>query len=94
MDLKVPYNNITNADEAFNTAKSLITADYIAKWKVKADVTLDDTRKCITAKGKGFTLNLTFNESEAEVDCDLSFMLKAFKGTILEAIESKLKKHI
>ena len=94
MVLKVPYNNITTADEAYGKAKELITPEYIAKWKVKADVSLNDATKCITAKGKGFTLELAFQDTQAEVKCDLSLMLRAFKGTILEAVESKLKKHI
>lgn len=94
MDLKVPYNNLTNATDAYNLACDLITPDYIAKWKVKADVSKNDSGRTITAKGKGFTLDLKFKDDAAEVSCDLSFMLKAFKGTILEAIEAKLKKHI
>lgn len=94
MDLKVPYKNMTNAGDAYNLACELITPDYIAKWKVKADVKKNDGTRNICATGKGFTLNLTFNDDAAVVDCDLSFMLKAFKKTILEAIEAKLTKHL
>jgi carbon monoxide dehydrogenase subunit G len=94
MDLKIPYSNLSTADEAYKLAAKLITPEYIAKWKVKAEVVMDDKNKSITAKGKGFTLVLTFKEYAAEVKCDLSFMLKAFKGTILDAISTKLKKHI
>jgi hypothetical protein len=94
MDLKIPYNNLSNADDAYRLACELITPEYIEKWKVKAQVATDDTARAITATGKGFTLSLEFTQDEAIVACDLSFMLKAFKGTILEAIGSKLKKHI
>ena len=94
MDLKVPYKNLSNADDAYRLACQLITPEYIQKWKVKADVTRNDDLRVITANGKGFTLTLTFKEDAAVVDCDLSFMLKAFKKTILEAISNKLEKNI
>ncbi len=94
MDLRIPYRNLSTAQEAYQLATTIITPEYIAKWKVKAVVDMDNANKKITASGKGFTLVLTFKEHAAEVNCDLSFLLKAFKGSILDAISDKLKKHI
>lgn len=94
MDLKVPYKNLTNKEEAYKEACSLITPEYIEKWKIKADITHDASNHTIKAKGKGFTLELIFANSEAQVKCDLSLMLRPFKKNVLETIESKLKRHI
>jgi hypothetical protein len=94
MDLKVSYYKVTTRHEAYQEARSVITPEYIAKWKVKADISYDDANTCIKAKGKGFSLELEFTEHEARVSCDLSLMLKPFKRTVLETIEGKLKRHI
>ena len=44
-DLTVPYNNVSNADEAFDLAKDVVTPEYVAKYNVKADVTFDEGSK-------------------------------------------------
>ena len=94
MDLKVPYSKVTSRQEAYQEARTVITPEYIAKWKVKADISYDDVGTTIKAKGKGFGLELVFAESEAQVKCDLSMMLRPFKKTVIETIEGKLKRHI
>ncbi len=94
MDLKVPYKNVKTKEEAYKQAQEVITPEYIAKWKVKADINCDDAKNCIHAKGKGFALELVFTDDEAMVKCDLSMMLRPFKKTVLETIENKLKRHI
>lgn len=94
MDLKVPYNNLTNAEEAYKKACSIITPEYIEKWKVKANISYDEASKTITATGKGFDLELIFSQECAEVKCNLSFLLKPFKKNVLSTIEDKLKRHI
>jgi hypothetical protein len=94
MDLTVPYQKVTTADEAYKTAVELITPEYIAKWKIKADISYNEGAKCLKATGKGFTLELNFTDSEAQVKCDLSLMLRPFKKTVLEKMEEKLKRHI
>lgn len=94
MGLKIDYNNVTNADDAYKKVKTLITPEYIQKFQVKADVTYDDTKKKVTAKGSGFTLELCFFEQNCDVDLDLSFLLKPLKGKILEKIEGQIKKNL
>ena len=94
MDLKVPYSNVTNKDEAFDIAVAQITEEYIAKFNVKADVKTDKTSGNITAKGKGFKLSLDFKDDGVELSSEFGLLLKAFKGKVLETIERKLKKYV
>lgn len=94
MDLKVPYQKVSGPKEAYNTACEIITPEYIAKWKINADVTKDEANNCLKATGKGFTLEIKFTDSEAQVKCDLSLMLRPFKKTVLEKVEDKLQRHI
>jgi hypothetical protein len=94
MDLSVKYKQLASADEAYHEALKQITPEYIQKWNLKADVTCDEPSKCMTAKGKGFDLTLKFKETECEVDLNLSFLLKPFKGNVLEQIQRKLEKHL
>jgi hypothetical protein len=94
MSLKIDYQKITNADDAYAKVKTIITPEYIEKFQVKADVTYDDAKKLVTAKGSGFTLTLCFLPQYCETDLDLSFLLKPLKGKILEKIEGQIKKHL
>ena len=94
MDLKVSYQKATTADEAYDIASKIITPEYIAKWKIKADILRNDTDRQLKAKGKGFLLELSFTDTEAQLKCDLSLMLRPFKKTVLEKMEEKLKRHI
>ncbi|MCF8058495.1 MAG: hypothetical protein K9K67_04310 [Bacteriovoracaceae bacterium] len=94
MDIRVPYAKLTNKEEAYKVACSLITPEYIEKWKIKAEISYIESSHLIKATGKGFTLELAFNDTEAQVKCDLSLMLRPFKKTVLETIENKLKRHI
>jgi hypothetical protein len=91
MDLKVPYANITDKKQGFDAAKKLIP-EVIAKFGVKADTKIDDANALIEAKGTGFSANIKFTETEAQVKVDLNFLLKPLKSKILETIEKQLKK--
>lgn len=94
MDLTVRYQIAGNQTEAYQLACEQITDDYVAKFNVKTDIVYDSDGKKIEAKGKGFTLSLSFEEDLCRVSLDLSFLLKPLKNKILEAVERKLKKHI
>lgn len=91
MDLKVPYSNITDKKQGYESAKKLIP-DVIQKFGVKADVKNDDGTNTINAKGTGFDAKIQFTDTEATVKVDLSFLLKPLKGKILETIEKQIKK--
>lgn len=94
MDLKVPFKTAKSKKEAYDLARAQLTQEYIAKWNIPCEVSYDDANCKIKAEGKGFTMNVAFSESEAQVSLDLSFLLKAFKKTVLEKVEHKLAKHI
>jgi hypothetical protein len=94
MSLKIDYKQITDADEAYAKVKTLITAEYVEKFQVKADVKHDDAKKIVTAKGAGFTLTLCFLPNHCDVDLDLSFLLKPLRGKILEKIEGQIRKNL
>ena len=94
MDLKVPFSQASDSTDAYKRACQQITPEYIEKFKVKADISYDESAKKIEANGKGFTLTLNFTNSETQVSIKLSLMLRAFKGTVLETVERKLKKHV
>lgn len=91
MDFKVPYSHITDRKQGYEQAKKLIP-EVIAKFGVSADVKNDDANTSLSAKGSGFEAKIQFNESEAVVSVDLGFLLKPFKGKILDTIEKEIKK--
>ena len=92
MDFKVPYTQTDSRDAAYERVKTQITPESIEKFKVKADLNYQDEDKVITATGKGFGLTMKFQADHCEVALELSFMLKAFKGKILESLEKQLKR--
>lgn len=94
MALKINYQNMTNADDAFKKVKSIITPEYIEKFQVKADVSYDEVAKKVKAVGTGFTLELGFFPDHCNVDIDLSFLLRPLKSKILEKIEGQIKKNL
>lgn len=94
MGVKINYQQVTNADDAYKKARALITPEYIEKFQVKADLTYDDVAKKVTAKGSGFTLQLCFLQDHCDLDLDLSFLLKPLKGKILEKLEGQIKKNL
>lgn len=91
MELKVPYAQITDKNIGYEKAKQLIP-EVITKFGVNADVKNDDANSTLTAKGSGFEAKIQFNETEAIVNLDLGFLLKPFKGKIMETIEKQIKK--
>jgi hypothetical protein len=91
MELKVPYAQITDRKKGYDQAKNLIP-EVISKFGVKAEINNDDENTILSAKGSGFTAKIAFEEKEAVITLDLGFLLKPFKGKILETIEKQLKK--
>jgi hypothetical protein len=91
MELKVPYSQITDRKQGYEQAKKLIP-EVISKFGVSADVKGDDATSTLSAKGSGFEAKIEFKETEAIVNVDLGFLLKPFKGKILDTIEKQIKK--
>lgn len=94
MDLSVNYNKATSKSEAYDLAKAQITPEYVDKFNVKADISYDESAHKMKATGKGFTLELHFEEDRCDVSIKLSLILKPLKKTILGKIESKLERNI
>ncbi len=91
MELKIPYSQITDKKQGYDQAKKLIP-EVISKFGVSADVKNDDTTSTLIAKGSGFEAKIEFRETEAIVNIDLGFLLKPFKGKIMDTIEKQIKK--
>ena len=91
MELKVPYAQITDKKLGYEQAKKLIP-EVISKFGVSAEVHNDDATSTLKAKGSGFEAKIEFKETEAVVNVDLGFLLKPFKGKIMETIEKQIKK--
>ena len=87
MDLRIEYKNSTNKDEAYNAVKAAVTPELLAKWQVKAEINYNDYN--VHAKGKGFELNVDFEDQACVIRLDLSFLLKPLKSKILEGIEKQ-----
>ena len=94
MDLSINYNQAQDAASAYQLAENEVTPEYVKKYGVNADVNKNAAGKELTAKGKGFELRIKFLEDHCEVFLELSFMLRPFKGKVLEGIEKKLKKTV
>lgn len=92
MSLKIPYENLSSASEAYEAIKSQITPETLAQWKIKADFDYKSDDLQIVAKGKGFELTVNFTDQAAVVDLELSFLLKPLRGKITSSLESELKK--
>ena len=91
MELKVPYVQLTDKKKGYEEAKRLIP-EVISKFGVNADVQNDDANTTLSAKGSGFSAKIEFADTEVIVNVDLGFLLKPFKGKILDTIEKQIKK--
>jgi hypothetical protein len=94
MGFKIDYKQVTNRDEAFTKAKTVITPTYLEKFQVKVDLTVDEANKSMKARGTGFTLDLKFHDTCCEVDLDLSFLLKPLKSKIIEVLQGQISKNL
>jgi hypothetical protein len=92
MDLKVNYNSAKDKNEAYEMVEKAVTPEYIAKWKIKAQLTYEPDKQIISAKGKGFKLTLDFKDSYLEVNLDVSFLLRPLGKRFLKSINEELEK--
>lgn len=88
----VKYTQTQNQNEAYENVKKIVTPELLSKFKVKADITYNDSVKSINAKGKGFELNLNFLKDSVESDLNLSLLLRALKSKINSELEKELTK--
>lgn len=90
--MKYSYSSIKSKKDAYQKVCSVITEEYISQFKIKSEITYDESNFAIKAKGKGFTLEIDFNDVECIVNLELSFLLKALKTKILNKVETELVK--
>ena len=90
MDLKLNYSNVTTKDEAYTAVKGAVTPELLAKWQVKVDI--EYNTDIISAKGKGFTLDVHFKDDHCAINLDVSFFLKPLKKKILDGVEKQFRR--
>ena len=91
--LTIPYSRCSCREEAYGIVKREIPR-ILSKWKLAADLDLRDAEHQIHAKGKGFTMDIDFEEKQAVAELSLSFPLSALKKTILPPLEREFSKHL
>ena len=90
MYIQVPYKYSKDKVDAYNKAKDIITSDYFSQWDIEVDIDCVDEFPRITAQGKGFRLEINFEDTICEAYVELAFMLKPFKGKIEKVISKEL----
>lgn len=88
MDKKILYQKLKNKDEAYVAVKEAVTPEMLARFQVKAE--LEYKEDLIVAKGKGFQLDMGFDDDGCWYKLDLSFVLRPLKKKILSSIEKQL----
>jgi hypothetical protein len=85
--MQINYSKTKNVEEAYKAVKGKINHETLAKMNIKAEITCDDQRPSIVAKGKGFTVTISFHNDYCRCDVDLSLMLKPFKSRIEDSLK-------
>ena len=91
MSQSFSYKNVKSSKEAYKKVKAHINPELMKKFKVRAEMEYNDDDLIITANGKGFTLVVTFLDTEAEVDLNLSLMLKPLKGMVMGTLSKEIE---
>ena len=89
-DLSFEYKKSENLEEAFKNVKCYVTPENIKKFKVNADISYELDNKKMVATGRGFTLNLHFDDSKVDLELKLSFLLKPLRKTILKQMQKEI----
>ncbi len=92
MSLKLDYKKAKSKEEAYKKIKKEITPKLLAKYNVDADIIYDDENCSIRAKGDSFSFDLDCYDDGIRGDLSLGFLLRPFKGKVLESLEKKLKR--
>ena len=87
------YKKCTSRAEAMKEVKEKTLKGILKAFQVKVDI-IDNGVDEIKAKGKGFEIVLSFNESDLKISCKLSLFLRPFKGKIQGVLEKEILKVI
>ena len=91
--LITPYCQCQTPEEAYSVVKEKVPK-ALSKWNIKADIDWDDSSRQVTAKGKGFKMEMNFEEGQLVTEMDFSFPLSMLKKTIIPSLEGELKKYL
>ena len=91
--LTIPYSQCSSRQEAYGVVRQKIPR-LLSKWKITADLDLRESDHQIRANGKGFTMDIIFEEKQAVAEISLSFPLSALKNTILPPLEREFSKYL
>ena len=91
--LTIPYTKSQSAQEAYSIVREKVPKT-LAKWKITADINWDESSERVSAKGKGFAMEMTFEERQVLAEITLSFPLSMLKKTILPALKEEFKKYL
>ena len=90
--MQVAYQKTSNAQEAFQVVKESLNEDVIKRFNVKGDIKYNEENLSLNVKGKGFKVEMDFLDSYTEVNIELNFFLKPFKGKVMGQIKKLLLK--
>ncbi len=93
MSVRVNYADDLKREHAYKKVKAQITPANMEKYKVKADFSYYENQN-ISAKGKGFDMDMDFYDDHVKIRLNLSFLLSPLKGRILDSIQGQVKRLI
>ncbi len=88
----VVYKNSNSSQEAFEILKREVTEKKLADFKVQANMNYDHENLVVSAKGKGFTFQVSCMKDSCKVTFDFSLLLRPFKTKILSRLEEELSR--
>ena len=89
----IPYSHCSTQEEAYNIVQQKIP-ELLSQWKIVADVSYQSGSPQVSAKGKGFSMDITFENNQAVADVSLSFPLSTLKNTILSPLKKEFTKYL
>ena len=90
-DIEYTYAHNTDFQTAKEKAQNLINDFIQSNAKLVKESNTADNGRSGSFKGKGFSGKWFVDEEKLGVSVDLSFMLKALKGTVREKLEARIK---
>ena len=94
MDLKIPYVNVKNSQDAFLVVKDFLEHDGLSMIPVKPTFQFMPEKKLIIAEGSGFKIRAIFEVNFVAISTDLSCLYRAFTGKVTDILEQHLKKKL
>ena len=91
--ITIPYGKSKTAEEAYSIVREKVP-EVLSKWKITADITWEDSSRQVSAKGKGFAMDMKFEEGQVLAEVTLSFPLSVMKKTILPALKGEFEKYL